>query len=69
MSKNIKVTKESNTGLNKEFYDPSTAKSMTRGEFVEEIKNGKYRDYHVLDLEGKKFPRSNPDNSKRNNLG
>lgn len=53
MSKNIKVTKESNTGLNKEFYDPSRGKSMTRGEFVEEIKNGKYPDYHVLDLEGK----------------
>ncbi|AAS71213.1 hypothetical protein RBB68_13305 [Leptospira interrogans] len=69
MSKNIKVTKESNTGLNKEFYDPSRGKSMTRGEFVEEIKNGKYPDYHVLDLEGKKIPRSNPDNSKRNNLG
>ncbi|MDD5382314.1 MAG: DUF3892 domain-containing protein [Candidatus Margulisbacteria bacterium] len=68
MAKNIKVTKETGTGLNQEFYDPAKHKTMTRGEFVQEIKVGNYPDYNVMNKDGKNIPRSNPDGSTGNNL-
>ena len=65
----IKVTKESNTGLNQEFYDSTHGKTMTRTEFVKEIEKGKYPGYHVREVDGKKIPASNPDGKTSNNLG
>lgn len=41
---------------------------MTRKEFVEEIKAGKYDNYHVRNINGIDTPCSNPDKSKNNNL-
>ena len=72
--KNIKVTKESPSGLNQRFYDPSRGKEMPRGEFVREIKQGQHPGYHVMKKPGpdgrmRNIPRSNPDRSEGNNLG
>lgn len=73
MAKNIKVTKESPTGLNQKFYDPKSGKTMNRGEFANEISKGNYPDYHVRNIsngnENIRIPVSNPDRSKNNNLG
>ncbi len=71
--KNIRVTKESETGLNQKFFDPSKNKTMTRGQFANEIDKGNYSSYHNMKIEinGKKMriPRSNPDKKSNNNLG
>ena len=73
MAKNIKITKESETGLNKKFYDTIKKKDLTRGQFVDAIEKGNYPDYHVMNVkrEGRnlKIPRSNPDGKTGNNLG
>lgn len=73
MAKTIKVTKESPTGLNKEFYDPNKGKTMNRGEFANEITKGNYPDYHLRTIQNGnqklRIPVSNPDKSKNNNLG
>lgn len=69
MSKKIKVTSETESGLNQTFFDPVTNQTMTRGEFVREIKNGNYPDYHVMKRNGQNIPRSNPDVKESNNLG
>lgn len=42
---------------------------MTRAELNKAINNGTYSGYHVRNVNGKETPVSNPDSSKRNNLG
>lgn len=66
---NIKVTRESKSGRNKKFKDETTGRTMTRAELNKAINNGTYSGYHVRNVNGKKTPVSNPDSSKRNNLG
>ena len=68
MAKNVRVTRESGTGLNQEFHDPGRHKTMNRHEFVRAIGNGRYPGYHVAQIHGKNIPRSNPDRSTGNNL-
>ncbi len=72
--KPIEVTKESNTGLNQQFYDPNKGSKMNRPEFNRQIKQGEHPDYHILHQRDPKtgrireIPRSNPDRSTVNNL-
>jgi hypothetical protein len=42
---------------------------MTRGQFVREINNGNYENYHVRNINGIPTPVSNPDSTRNNNLG
>lgn len=64
----VRVTKESETGLNQMFFDPTKGCSMTRSEFVDKIEKGYYEGYHIMHLNNKKIPRSNPDGKQNNNL-
>ena len=41
---------------------------MTRAQFVRQIEQGVYKDYHVREINGVKAPVSNPDGKTRNNL-
>ena len=66
---NIKVTCESKSGRNKKFKDQTTGRTMTRAELNKAINNSTYSGYHVRNVNGKETPVSNPDSSKRNNLG
>lgn len=68
MAKNVRVTRETSSGLNTKFTKPGVG-SMTRGEFVKRINAGKEPDYHVRKINGRNVPASNPDPSKGNNLG
>ena len=68
-TKNVRVTSESATGLNRRFYDPDTRQQMTRGQFATEIERGLHPDYDVMRRDGLRIPRSNPDRSSNNNLG
>jgi hypothetical protein len=68
MPKRVTVTQESETGRNERFRDNYTGQNMTRNQFVREINNGNYDNYHVRNINGVPTPVSNPDNSERNNL-
>ena len=67
--KNITVTKESKTGRNLAFRDPTKKQEMSRAEFVKRIEKGEYKGYHIRKVNGTKTPASNPDSSEKNNLG
>ncbi|MEH7122095.1 hypothetical protein V7127_02500 [Bacillus sp. JJ1773] len=67
-TKKVKVVHESDSGLNQKFLDPSTKKEMTRKQFADAIEKGQYPGYHVMRMNNKRIPRSNPDRSKNNNL-
>lgn len=69
MGKRITVTNETPTGRNQNFHDNFKNKNMTRREFVKEIKNGEYQNYHIRTINGIETPVSNPDKSTSNNLG
>ena len=66
--KRIKVTQESASGRNQRFHDNRTGADMTRADFVREIEQGSYDNYHVRKINGIKTPVSNPDGKEGNNL-
>lgn len=68
MAKSVKVTVESESGRNQKFHDTKSGKDMTRPEFVKEIKQGNFPDYHVRKVNGIPTPVSNPDSKEGNNL-
>ena len=65
----VSVTRESNTGRNERFHDNYKGTDMTRSQFVREINNGNYENYHVRNVNGIPTPVSNPDSTRNNNLG
>ncbi len=65
----VSVTKESNTGRNLGFHDNYSGTDMTRSQFVREINNGNYENYHIRNINGIQTPVSNPDSKRNNNLG
>ncbi|HCJ08277.1 MAG TPA: hypothetical protein DHV96_07935 [Lachnospiraceae bacterium] len=69
MPKRVSVTSESNTGRNERFHDNYKNTDMTRSQFVREIRNGNYDNFHVRMINGVATPVSNPDKSINNNLG
>ncbi len=68
MAKTVKVTSESDSGRNQKFHDDKTGKNMTRTQFVQEIKQGHFPDYHVRKINGLPTPVSNPDRKEGNHL-
>lgn len=65
----LTVISETKTGVNKQFHDNSTNQNLSRNQLVKKIEKGEYDDYHVRVINGIKYPVSNPDPSKTNNLG
>lgn len=65
----VSVTRESNTGRNERFHDNYKGTDMTRSQFVREINNGNYENYHIRNINGIPTPVSNPDSTRNNNLG
>ena len=68
MAGRIKVTQESDSGRNQRFRDTRTGQEMTRAQFVKQIENGQYPNYHVRKINDMKTPVSNPDETTNNNL-
>lgn len=68
MAKTVVVTVEEESGRNQKFHDNKSGKNMTRPEFVKQIENGNFEDYHVRRINGLKTPVSNPDRKEANNL-
>ena len=69
MAKRVTVTNQTSAGRNTIFHDNYTGKDMTRSQFVNQIKQGNYDNYHIRTINGIETPVSNPDNSSNNNLG
>jgi hypothetical protein len=69
MPKRVTVTRESESGRNQRFRDNYTGREMSREEFVRQIRQGNYDNYHERNINGVPTPVSNPDNSENNNLG
>lgn len=68
MAKSVIVTQESDSGRNNKFHDNKSGQDMTRPQFVKEIKQGNYPDYHIREINGLPTPVSNPDKKESNNL-
>lgn len=68
MSKRITVTNETETGRNVSFHDNYRNIDMSRTQFVQQINQWNYENYHVRRINGLDTPVSNPDNTERNNL-
>ena len=68
MAGRIKVTQESDSGRNQRFHDNYTGQDMTRAQFIKQIENGQYPNYHVREINEVKTPVSNPDGTINNNL-
>lgn len=66
--KRVTVTSETDSGRNTNFHDNYTGADMTRAQFVRQIEDGNYPNYHVRNVNGVKTPVSNPDDSENNNL-
>jgi hypothetical protein len=69
MSKRVSVTTESSSGSNQRFHDNYSKQDMTRRQFVNQITQGNYPNYHIRNINGIPTPVSNPDSSTNNNLG
>lgn len=69
MAKRVTVTNQTSSGRNTKFHDNYTGKEMTRSQFVNQIKQGNYDNYHIRTINGIETPVSNPDKSSNNNLG
>lgn len=69
MPKRVSVTHESHSGRNEQFHDNFTGANMSRSQFVTQIRQGNYENYHIRNINGVPTPVSNPDKSSNNNLG
>jgi len=66
--KRVTVTQENSTGRNQQFHDNYNGNNMSRTQFVNQIENGNYSNYHVRNINNVKTPVSNPDGTRNNNL-
>lgn len=69
--KNLIVKEETDTGLNTSYLNTNTGRTISREKAVEQItkNNPTYEGYHVVTPKnGVPYVRSNPDQSKKNNI-
>ena len=59
-----------NDGLNErnESYKIGGRSKVPRTQAVKEVEQGKHKGAHVVKINGRKYVRDNPDNSKRDNV-
>jgi len=55
-------------GGRNETYDIGRRKNIPRTQVVEEIKQGKHQDAHVVRINGREYARDNPDHTKEDNV-
>lgn len=66
MSK-IKGSQDGPGGRN-DSYKIGSRSNVPRKQAVQEVKEGKHPDSHVVKINGKEYVRDNPDNSKKDNV-
>lgn len=55
-------------GGRNDTYDIGSRKNIPRTQVVQEIKNGKHPDAHVVKINNREYARDNPDHSKKDNV-
>jgi len=55
-------------GGRNESYHIGSRKNVKRTEAVREVEQGKHSGAHVVKVNGRKYVRDNPDNSKKDNV-
>lgn len=68
---NLRVSKESMTGLNTEFVNVDTGRHIPLQQAVQQIQNGNpnYKNYEVVNMKsGTTYVRSKADSSTNNNI-
>ncbi|RHD11649.1 DUF3892 domain-containing protein [Eubacterium ventriosum] len=71
ISMDLKVVKESKTGLNTEFINTETGRHISLGQAVTQIEKGNknYENYQTVKMSnGTKYIRSKADGIKKNNI-
>jgi len=63
----IKGNRDGKGGRNK-TYCVGSRKNVPRREMVKEVEAGKHPGAHVIKVNGQKYVRDNPDNSKKDNV-
>ena len=66
----LKVSKQTETGLNVEFVNIETNRTIGLEQAIGQIKKGNpnYKDYIVVNNSGTEYIRSKPDSSTKNNI-
>ena len=67
MAKNITGNHDGKNGRNNSYNIPGRG-NVSRKTLVKEVEDGKHQNFSTYKLGGKKFVRSNPDNSEKNNV-
>ena len=70
-NKKLRMTQETDTGLNTKFVNIESGRQVTREHVIKQIEKGNpsYSDYHVVkNPNGPNYVRSNPDGKAKNNL-
>lgn len=65
----VRVIQESDSGRNEQFMDIVSGIQMNRVQFVNAIKIGIYKNYHIRKINGVDTPCSNPNGNVKDNLG
>ena len=65
----VVVIAKDNKGRNKTFKDLRTNEEMSRSKVNTQINKDIYKTLHTRKINNVVYPVSNPDNSKKNNLG
>lgn len=55
-------------GGRNETYTINSRRNVPRAVAVKEVEHGKHPDAHVVKINGRKYVRDNPDNSKKDNV-
>lgn len=63
----IKGQNDGPNGRN-EHYDVGPRTDIPRRQMVQEVKQGKFPDNHIVKIDGREYVRDNPDGSKRDNV-
>jgi len=67
MAKNIRGNQDGSNGSN-DSYTIQGRGVVPRSQLVKEVEQGKHSQHHVVEVDGKKYVRSNPDKTTGNNV-
>jgi len=67
MAKNIRGNQDGDNGSNNSYTIQGRG-VVTRKQLVKEIGQGKHPQHHVVEVDGEKYARSNPDRTINNNV-
>lgn len=68
MANNINGNNDGPGGRNETYNIPGRGSEIPRDKLVREVEQGKHPHHGVVEVDGEKFVRSNPDHLRKNNV-